>query len=149
MSNSGIENSTFSTQYHLTQLRSIKYWVPNCSFRGLPKGFALARRPTQSHWGLPPQAMPNPGGRFRKIQSCICGCCACTFLSRLFAVHRSCFDSSKPICKMGLARLYWRTHPFSKVSESKLPTTKKKTQAAAQVLNCSTYWNLSKFTKGE
>ena len=26
---------------------------------------------------------------------------------------------------MGLARLYWRTHPFSKVSESKLPTTKK------------------------
>ena len=62
--------------------------------------------------------------------------------SAFFAVHRSCFDSSKPICKMGLARLYWRTHPFSKVSESKLPTTKKKTQAAAQVLNCSTYWNL-------
>jgi len=44
---------------------------------------------------------------------------------------------------MGLARLYWRTHPFSKVRESKLPTTKNKTHAVAQVLNCSIYWNSS------
>ena len=63
----------------------------------LPKGFALARRPTQSQWALPrrclthslrglhPLAKPHPCNRFKKYQSCSCGCCVWYFSNRLFA----------------------------------------------------------------
>ena len=69
-------------QYNPNQIFPRGKWVRIiCLFQ------EIRRCLTQSHWGLPPQAMPNPG--LSPSKSCIIICffplrCACTFLSRLF-----------------------------------------------------------------
>ena len=119
----------FSTQYQLTMLIN-RIWAPmqRAVFNGLcparrlpslPRGFAPARQLPQSQWGSAfPSRWLTPCNRFKKQQSCHCDGCACYFSNRPFCCPSSRVRFLKPIYKMGHARLYWRTHPFSKVSES-------------------------------
>lgn len=86
---------------HLSQIAVFNGLCPARRLPSLPQGLALARRPTQSPWGSATPRRCRPlvfaqlkriafaltGNRFKKQQSCICGCCACYFSHRLCCVQ--------------------------------------------------------------